>query len=233
MISTIEPEKANSEKGKPIKRGHLAKPLSKYERYMIGRLYKENIGLVREFAKRLQQKYQNTAAADINSCVDLAFIKAARQWNPEKGRLSTIFHHYAVGEVNHFLRSNSNWGYSVPRGTRELGAKARSLIVNRQVPVCLIPTILGCTKEELKDALLATLRVRNFYGGKYSDQDEFTYFESNEQILIQDNIAEVDIEILNLRIYLFMIFLWKRILARMIRAAKKAIADGQTIDETI
>ena len=134
---------------------HLAAPLTKDEQRRYGRLYTQNVRLVRKFASRLRQEYGHCLAPeDINSCCDLAFLKACRAWKPEKGALSTIYWQFARGEVLHYLRSN-NWGISATHKARSLGVAARRLLeVGMEGPaVC---RELNCSADDLRDALVAT-----------------------------------------------------------------------------
>ena len=139
--------------------GHLSTPLTNYEKWLIGRLYKENIQLIRFFGHRCLKKYSYINEQDIYSCIDIAFVKAARVWKPERGTLSNLLWHYINGEIRHFIRSNDHWGFAVPRHVRELGSRARMLIAQRKVPISVLHGVLGCPKEELQEALRATLSI--------------------------------------------------------------------------
>lgn len=137
---------------------YLAQPLSRQEQRAIGKLYAANIGLIKSFGGKLARKYGHCLAReDIFSCVDMAFIKAAKAWNPEKGRLSTIFWSFAQGEVLHYLRSH-NWTIKATHKARLLGNQARKLMaLGWETPaVC---KELNCSKNDLKDALLATAGI--------------------------------------------------------------------------
>lgn len=165
-------------------RGHLATPLTKYERWLIGKLYKENIGLVKYFGQMFIRKYPGVSPVEIYSCIDIAFVKAGRIWKPEKGQFSTVLYTYVSGEIRHFVRSNAYWGYSVTREVRELGMEARMMMAYKKVPMFALPKILGCTEEQLKIALTATLSVSynsdlmNLVGEE--DQDSDSNYESLE-----------------------------------------------------
>ena len=137
---------------------HLAQPLTKEEQRRFGRMYAENIGLIRMFGGKLCRKYRHCMATeDIFSCVDVAFLKACKAWKPERGKLSTIFWSFAQGECLHFLRSN-NWTIKATHKARLLGNNARKLMALGwdTTAVC---RELGCSKQDLKDALLATAGV--------------------------------------------------------------------------
>jgi len=136
-------------------RSHLAEPLSKQEQRLFGQMYVENIGLIKYFANKLWLKYRHCMALeDIDSCVDIAFLKACRAFNPESGKLSTIFYAFAQGECLHFLR-DSNWSIKATHKARLLGSSARKLLDLGWTSLAVCRE-LGCTKTELKDALLAT-----------------------------------------------------------------------------
>lgn len=144
----VAPEKKRTE-------SHLAKPLTREEQRRFGRMYAENIGLIKMFGGKLGRKYGHCMAReDIYSCIDLAFIKACRAFNPDKGKLSTIFWTFAQGEVLHFLRSN-NWSIKASHKVRLLGNQARRLIGLGWDTVAVCKE-LSCSKNDLKDALLAT-----------------------------------------------------------------------------
>ena len=137
---------------------YLAKPFTKEEQRRFGRMYAENIGLIRMFGGRLCRKYRHCMAAeDIFSCVDIAFLKSCRAHDPARGKLSTIFWTFAQGECLHFLRG-SNWTIKATHKARLLGNSARKLMALgwSSLAVC---KELGCTKTELKDSLLATAGV--------------------------------------------------------------------------
>lgn len=138
--------------------GHLAEPLTREERRRFGRFYAENVRLVRKFAANLRRTYGHCVTAeDINSCCDLAFLKACRAWDPEKGQFSTIFWPLARGEVLHFIRG-SNWGLAAPYRAREMGLRARRLI-DIGMSAELICRELHCSADDLRLALVATMPV--------------------------------------------------------------------------
>lgn len=134
---------------------HLDRPLSREEQRRFGRMYAANVRLVRKFAARLRQQYGHCVAAeDINSCCDLAFLKACRAWDPDRGALSTIYWKFARGEVLHFLRGN-NWGISATHRARELGLAARRLL-DAGISVDVACQELSCSPEDIRLALVAT-----------------------------------------------------------------------------
>jgi DNA-directed RNA polymerase specialized sigma subunit len=144
-------------------RGILKTKLTKYEQWLIGKLYKEHEGLRKHVGKKLILQFPHVQATEIFSCLNIAFIKAARTWNPSRGKFSVVLFNFAFGEVKHYLRTNAYWGYKVDTKTRMLGMEARKLIAFRKVPMFALPRILGCTKEELDEALKATLQMAYSY----------------------------------------------------------------------
>lgn len=137
---------------------HLAEPFTREERRRFGRMYADNVRLVRKFAARLRQQYGHCLTPeDINSCADLAFLKACRAWKPEKGALSTIYWTFARGEVLHYLRSN-NWGISATHKARSLGTAARRLLDAGMDPVEVCRE-LSISADDLRDALVATAGI--------------------------------------------------------------------------
>lgn len=137
---------------------YLAEPFTREERRRYGRLYAENVRLVRKFASKLRQQYGHCLTPeDINSCADVAFLKACRAWKPEKGTLSTIYWQFARGEVLHFLRSN-NWGISATHKARSLGTAARRLLDAGMDPIEVCRE-LSISADDLRDALVATAGI--------------------------------------------------------------------------
>jgi DNA-directed RNA polymerase specialized sigma subunit len=153
-------------------RGVLVTKLSNYERYKIDRLYRENVGLFKLITKKMIEQYRAVPVEEIFSCMNIAFIKAARSYDPKKGKLGTILNQFARGEVSHYIVSSSYWGYSASPSLRELGLKARRLISYRNVPMFALPKILGCTKEQLREALEATLHIFYTLDDRASDNTD-------------------------------------------------------------
>lgn len=156
----------------PRNRDHLSTPLSREEQRRFGRLYAENIRLIKYFSGKLYRKYKHCISIeDIHSCVDFASIKAFRAWNPDRGKLSTILWSFAQGEVLHFLRGH-NWGLYAPHKVRELGGAARRLL-DRGIAPDVVCAELGCSVEQLKEALVATAGIAH-------DQHGFDLHASRE-----------------------------------------------------
>lgn len=147
-----------AEQPKRRAKNHLAEPLTREQQREYAKMYADNIGLIKYFANKLCMKYRHCMASeDIDSCVDIAFIKTCRAWNPEKGKFSTIFWCFAHGECLHYLRG-SNWSIKATHKVRLLGNNARRLMDLGwdTVAVC---RELSCSKDDLKDALMATSGV--------------------------------------------------------------------------
>ena len=134
---------------------HLAQPLTREEQRRFGRMYAENIGLIKMFGSKLCRKFGHCMAReDIFSCCDIAFLKACKAWDPVKGKLSTIFWSFAQGECLHYLRSH-NWSIKASHKVRLLGNSARKLLGMGWEPGAVCQE-LGISRDDLKDALLAT-----------------------------------------------------------------------------
>jgi DNA-directed RNA polymerase specialized sigma subunit len=162
-------------------RGILKTKLTKYEQWLIGKLYKEHEGLRKHVGKKLIAQFPQVPPVEIFSCLNIAFIKAARTWNPVKAKFSVVLFNFAFGEVKHHIRTSAHWGYKVDTKTRMLGMEARKLIAFRKVPMFALPRILGCTKEELNEALQATLQV------SYSSKPEWFGDESSSEEVEKDH----------------------------------------------
>jgi hypothetical protein len=132
----------------------LATKLSRVEERRIGKLYVENIRLVYKCQAEMRRSYRSVDRENVNSCVDLAFIKAARVLDADKGKLSTVFYRFAHGEVRHWIR-DSNWAVTAPPKVRQLGQRARKLS-GYGLTFEQMCQELDCTVEQLLDALVAT-----------------------------------------------------------------------------
>lgn len=132
-------------------------PLSRQESRRIGELYVEHRKLVHHFTRKMRSRFPMMAPEDVASCVDVAFIKAARRWDAARGRLSTIFGVFALGECRHYVRDH-NWQVKAPPPVRELGMKVRRLM-DQGMSADRAAAELGIDREELRLALLATAGV--------------------------------------------------------------------------
>jgi len=132
----------------------LEKPLSPDERRRIDRLYRENQRLVWKCQAEMAARFPSIHREQINSCVDVGFLKAARVHNPAKGKLSTRFYVDAQGECTHWVRAHG-YGVAAPGKVRELGAKVRALMAF-DMTTEQAARELGISLDEAKDALVAT-----------------------------------------------------------------------------
>ena len=150
-LPAAEPPRKRSE-------GHLSQPLTREEQRRFGRMYAENIGLIKMFGSKLCRKLGHCMAReDIFSCCDVAFLKACRAWDPERGKLSTIYWAFAQGECLHFLRSH-NWSIRASHKVRLLGNSARKLLAMGWTPAAVCEE-LEVSRDDLRDALLATAGI--------------------------------------------------------------------------
>lgn len=143
---------------KPVRRrprtGYLSTPLSKEEQHRVARMYREHQGLLRLMGRKLCRKYPFVAAEDVFSCIDQAFIKTCRAWQPAKGTFSTLLTVFAEGDVLHFIRDH-NWTLKAPGAVRRNGQLARKML-ERGCSRGDVLMKLGMTEEQLKLALTAT-----------------------------------------------------------------------------
>ena len=141
---------------KPATRNHLATPLTREESRKIGKMYAENIRLVGKFQAKMREKYGKCLPLeDINSAVDIAFIKAARIWNPERGAFSTILGHFAAGEVRHAIKAAGNWGVAATQRARLAGMQARRML-EAGMAAADVCREMAITEDDLLDVLRAT-----------------------------------------------------------------------------
>lgn len=142
----------------PRSPGYLIKPFTPAERRNCDRLYKANIGLVKLFKDRLSKKFRYMLDPEsVDSCVDIAFLKAFRTWDRERFKLSTWLGVLAEGEVRHYLR-DANWSVSAPGEVRQLGLSARQKLAT-QMTVNEVAAELGSTPSAIRDAIQATAGV--------------------------------------------------------------------------
>jgi DNA-directed RNA polymerase specialized sigma subunit len=156
--STFLTELGLPEDAKPKQRSVLNGPLTREQRYRIGRQYAKDIKLVTFFTAKLGKKFGHCIAKeDIASCVDMGFIKAAVQFDESRGfKFSTLFYTFAHGECTHYMRQN--WTVGAPQHLRTLGAKARQLLEQGMKPADVCAKV-GCTLETMRNALEATAGV--------------------------------------------------------------------------
>lgn len=138
-------------------RGYLATPLTDDERRRMDRLYREHGGLVNHMGGKMCRKYPALQKEDIYSCVDIAFIKSCRAWDPTKGKFSTIFGVFCEGEIRHFIRDH-NWSIKAPSAVRSLGMRANYMLRagTSSAEVC---AELNVSLDELKLAVSAVQSI--------------------------------------------------------------------------
>lgn len=134
--------------------GYLATPLTSEEQRRIARMYREHRGLLRLMGRKLCRKYPFVSAEDVFSCIDQAFIKTCRAWQPAKGTFSTLLTVFAEGDVLHFIRDH-NWLVKAPGAVRRNGQLARKMM-DRGSSREEVLIALEITEEQLKLALVAT-----------------------------------------------------------------------------
>lgn len=141
-------------KPKRPRTGYLATPLSHDEQKRVADLYREHRGLLRMMGRKLCRKYPFVTKDDIFSCIDTAFIKSCRAWDPQRGRFSTLLGVFAEGDILHFVRDH-NWLVKAPGSVRQKGQVARRML-DRGASVSDILAHLGISDDDLKLALVAT-----------------------------------------------------------------------------
>jgi hypothetical protein len=138
-------------------RGYLAEPLSREEQRHVARMYREHGGLVHHMGRKYCRKFPFLAKEDIYSCIDIAFIKTCRAWDPAKGSFSTLLGVFCEGGIRHFIRDD-NWVVKAPSSVRTLGLRA-SYMVKSGTSAADICTALSITPDALKLALLSVQGV--------------------------------------------------------------------------
>lgn len=134
--------------------GYLATPLTKDEQRHVGDMYRKHQGILRLLGRKLCRKYPFVSAEDIFSCIDTAFIKTCRAWDPAKGAFSTLLTVFSEGDVLHFIRDH-NWTVKAPGAVRRLGQLARRML-EKGHSMGEVRQELGISDEQLKLALIAT-----------------------------------------------------------------------------
>ena len=142
-------------KKKPT-RGYLATPLSRDEQRHVDRMYREHGGLVNHMGRKFCRKYPALLKEDIYSCINIAFIKTCRAWNPEKGTFSTIFAIFCEGEIRHYIRDH-NWSVRAPSSVRSLGLRAQYMLRGGAT----FEAVCAELKTESEDLKLALFSVQS------------------------------------------------------------------------
>lgn len=147
-------ESAAPVKPKRPRTGYLATPLSHEEQRRVADMYREHRGLLRMMGRKLCRKYPYVSKDDIFSCIDSAFIKSCRAWDPARGRFSTLLGVFAEGDILHFVRDH-NWLVKAPGSVRRNGQLARRML-DKGASVAEILVHLSISDDDLKLALVAT-----------------------------------------------------------------------------
>ena len=134
--------------------GYLATPLSRDEQRRVAAMYRQHQGILRLLGRKLCRKYPFVSAEDVFSCIDTAFIKTCRAWDPAKGTFSTLLTVFSEGDVLHFIRDH-NWTVKAPGAVRRIGQLARKML-DKGHDMPEIRAELGISDEQLKLALIAT-----------------------------------------------------------------------------
>jgi DNA-directed RNA polymerase specialized sigma subunit len=141
--------------GKRKRTGYLATPLAVSEQKEVARLYKYHRGLINLMGRKMCRKYRYVSPEDLFSCIDIAFIRTCRAWDPAKGTFSTLLTVFCEGEIRHFIRDH-NWLLKAPGTVRALGQRARALLT-RGDHLSDVLQALDTTEEKLYEALQATV----------------------------------------------------------------------------
>ena len=170
---------------KPKRRSssHLAKPLSEEERKRFGEMYIEHQGLIRLLGAKMCRKYQSMDKLDIYSCIDIAFLKTCRAFDPTLGfKFSTLLTKFCEGTILHFIRDH-NWHVKAPGKVRQLGQTARKLAIKGH-SLAEVMEMLDVTRDELKLALAATAGIyheqHNWEGHQCPRQTPMEVLEAEE-----------------------------------------------------
>ena len=139
------------------KGGWLASALTRQEQRDFGRLYVRHQGLIRLLGSKLTRAFPSVDALDVFSCIDVAFLKSCRAYDPSKGKFSTIFTRFASGEVRHFIRDH-NWQIKAPVAMRERSRTAQQLLSCGN-SIEHTAQLMGVSVAAIEEALWATTAV--------------------------------------------------------------------------
>ena len=123
----------------------------------MGEMYVEHQGLIRLLGSKMTRQFPMVDVLDIFSCIDVAFLKSCRAYDPKRGKFSTIFTRFASGEIRHFIRDH-NWQIKAPVAVRELSRTAQQLLSSGQ-SIERVSELLGVTTTSIEEALCATTAV--------------------------------------------------------------------------
>ena len=142
---------------KPPKGGWLASALTRREQRDFGRLYVQHQGLIRLLGSKLTRQFPSVDVLDVFSCIDVAFLKSCRAFDPSKGKFSTIFTRFASGEVRHFIRDH-NWLIKAPVAMQERSRTAQQLLSCGN-SLEHTAQLMGLKPSDITEALRATTAV--------------------------------------------------------------------------
>jgi DNA-directed RNA polymerase specialized sigma subunit len=167
------------------KGGWLCEALSKQEQREMRKAYVEHQGLIKLMGAKMIRKYSMVETLDVYSCIDMAFIKSWRAWDPAKGKFSTIFTSFASGEIRHFIRDH-NFAVKAPNKVRALSSSVRRLAGEGHA-LPKVAELLGVTEQAVKDSLIAT-------AGMYHEQMDWEHHQCPRPTPLETLIAEEAIE---------------------------------------
>lgn len=151
------PQVHTPEEPKPPKKrrseGWLKEPFTKEEQRYITRMAREHGGLIKYIGSKMVRKFWWIDTEDVFCCIDFAFLKSCRAWDPERGKFSTIFSMFAQGELLHWTRDRG-FAVKAPHKVRALGSQIKQLLEKGYTKQAVIAE-LQITDTELKDALIA------------------------------------------------------------------------------
>lgn len=135
----------------------LADPLTPEEQRVFKQMAKEHAALLRYAGGKLCNKYWFVSKEDVFSCINAAFLKACRAWEPKRGTFSTCFLFFANGECLHWIRDKNFYLKSTGR-TKDLAREAQKLYRKGMKPSEILST-LNITADRLRDSLNAVQGV--------------------------------------------------------------------------
>ena len=151
----------------------------------MGRLYVRHQGLIRLLGSKLTRQFPMVDKLDVYSCIDVAFLKSCRAFDPNKGKFSTIFTRFASGEVRHFIRDH-NWQVKAPGPLRDLSRAAKQLL-NRGHDLQETAVLLNVQQSSIVEALKATAEVFHEVAGW--EHHRCTRATPMEQLLAEEEMA--------------------------------------------
>jgi len=120
----------------------------------MGEQYVQHQGLIRMLGAKLTRRFPMVDSLDVFSCIDVAFLKSCRAFDPSRGKFSTIFTRFAVGEIRHFIRDH-NFVITAPIKVREMSIAARQLL-SKGHKLEEVAQLLGVSVSAVKESIFAT-----------------------------------------------------------------------------